>query len=237
VFRGGPGDDWFETNRGDDRFYGGPGRDSFSLGYQEHLGSAVMFGQEGDDWLYFETLEGADSCMLPGITIRLFGHEGNDHFVVGPLIDIRSCAEIIIKGGVGEGDSFRSGSTSDPMLIDLERGIAKVRHWTWPERFLLASIENATGGDGDDMIIGNGDANILRSERGEDELRGRGGDDTLDGDDGPDQLFGGNGDDTLDGGRGNDHLNGGDGNDSLDGGPHNDECTRGEIHESCEVVL
>ncbi len=63
-------------------------------------------------------------------------------------------------------------------------------------------IENARGGSGDDMLIGNQVSN---------ELRGNAGDDTLDGGSGADLLYGNLGDDTFLGGFGADYMNGGSG--------------------------
>jgi Ca2+-binding RTX toxin-like protein len=70
-------------------------------------------------------------------------------------------------------------------------------------------IENATGGAGFDVLIGNGVGN---------RLNGNGGNDTLTGNGGKDKLNGGAGDDVLSGGGGNDKLNGGEGADVLKGG-------------------
>ncbi|SDB16686.1 pre-peptidase C-terminal domain-containing protein [Bauldia litoralis] len=67
-------------------------------------------------------------------------------------------------------------------------------------------IENATGGGGDDRLVGNGFANVLRGEDGDDDLHGHGGND---------KVHGGDGDDTLSGGAGNDLLNGGAGLDTA----------------------
>ena len=69
-----------------------------------------------------------------------------------------------------------------------------------------AQIENANGGDGDDLVIGNESGNVLS---------GLGGDDTLLGGDGVDTLDGGDGKDRLDGGRGNDTLTGGNNEDRF----------------------
>lgn len=74
-------------------------------------------------------------------------------------------------------------------------------------------IENATGGSGNDVLLGNAAANVLTGNQGADMLMGRGGDDT---------LAGGIGDDTLDGGEGNDTLEGGAGTDTMRGGIGND---------------
>ena len=69
-----------------------------------------------------------------------------------------------------------------------------------------AKIENATGGTGDDVLIGNELDNILT---------GNGGDDMLSGSDGDDSVLGGAGDDHLSGGQGDDTLNGGSGEDKA----------------------
>ncbi|KZK77081.1 Bifunctional hemolysin/adenylate cyclase precursor [Pseudovibrio sp. Ad46] len=67
-------------------------------------------------------------------------------------------------------------------------------------------IENAIGGDGNDIITGNSANN---------NLKGSDGNDTLDGNDGNDTLLGGDGNDILRGGDGADVLRGGDGNDTI----------------------
>jgi serralysin len=62
-------------------------------------------------------------------------------------------------------------------------------------------IENATGGDKNDILIGNSAANELQGGGGKDVLKGNGGNDILRGGAKKDVLSGGKGDDTLDGGR------------------------------------
>ena len=76
-------------------------------------------------------------------------------------------------------------------------------------------IENATGGDGDDILIGNSARNTLKGNVGSDELSGAGKDDLLKGGAGADTLQGGSGSDTLIGGAGGDRLVGGGGDDLL----------------------
>jgi serralysin len=56
-------------------------------------------------------------------------------------------------------------------------------------------IENATGGGGDDTIIGNGVDNILLGNAGNDTIEGRVGNDTINGGLGADSMLGGVGDD------------------------------------------
>jgi len=67
-------------------------------------------------------------------------------------------------------------------------------------------IESAFGGDGDDIIGGNGAANALHGGRGQDVLVGRGNRDRLWGRSGHDVLVGGQGNDTLIGGGGRDRF-------------------------------
>src|SRR5436190_1712066 len=58
-----------------------------------------------------------------------------------------------------------------------------------------AIIENAVGGSGNDLLIGNNVDNILRANGGDDGLNGGAGNDTLDGGTGADNMIGGTGND------------------------------------------
>ena len=69
------------------------------------------------------------------------------------------------------------------------------------------ALENATGGRGADLLIGDGLANVLRGGAGNDVLQAGAGDDT---------LSGGTGSDRLAGLAGNDRLGGGPGRDTAD---------------------
>ncbi|MCC7283013.1 MAG: M10 family metallopeptidase C-terminal domain-containing protein [Acetobacteraceae bacterium] len=66
------------------------------------------------------------------------------------------------------------------------------------------TIENAAGGTGDDVIIGNEADNSLLGDAGNDMMMGAAGNDTINGDAGDDILVGGSGNDTLNGGEGQD---------------------------------
>ena len=79
-------------------------------------------------------------------------------------------------------------------------------------------IENASGGAGDDTIVGNGVRNILNGNGGSDVVAAGVGNDWLLGGDGRDFLYGGAGADELWGEGGNDVLVGGTGGDLLVGG-------------------
>ena len=98
----------------------------------------------------------------------------------------------------------------------------------------LINIENATGGSGDDTILGNEITNVLKGGGGIDHIWGEGGSDEIHGGDGNDVLVGdfgtggaGYGDDTLYGDAGDDQLYGEDGNDILWGGTGSDQYAGG----------
>ncbi|HEY0847977.1 MAG TPA: calcium-binding protein, partial [Noviherbaspirillum sp.] len=69
------------------------------------------------------------------------------------------------------------------------------------------------GTDGNDVLLGDRNDNLLQGLGGDDNLYGGAGNDSLDGGSGNDALYGGFGDDILDGGAGNDRMSGEAGND------------------------
>jgi len=111
----------------------------------------------------------------------------------------------------------------------LDDGLARI-----PGGFSIANgvvIEEASGGSGMDLLIGNGANNRLIGNGGDDALFGGDGADRLLGGDGDDLIIGGAssadlrdvvfagaGDDSVDAGAGNDQVFGQDGNDTIAGG-------------------
>ena len=71
---------------------------------------------------------------------------------------------------------------------------------------VVRNIENIHGGAGDDFLLGNAEANVIRGGYGADTIHGRQGYDLLQGNAGNDTLNGGFGNDTLDGGVGVDWV-------------------------------
>ena len=65
------------------------------------------------------------------------------------------------------------------------------------ERDSLSAIENVTGSNYNDRLVGDAAANVLSGLSGDDQLDGGGGNDTLDGGGGKDTMAGGSGDDTY----------------------------------------
>lgn len=95
----------------------------------------------------------------------------------------------------------------------------------------LFGIENADGSELSDLVIGDGNANVLSGLAGNDRLNGQDGPDRLSGGDGNDILRGGNGANSLNGDAGADSLFGGDGRDTLNGGDGDDTIRGGPTED------
>ncbi len=122
-------------------------------------------------------------------------------------------------GGV---DWINAAAMYRALVIDLNGGsTSRLAGQAFMQIAAGTVIENAVGGDGNDVIRGNGAANDLRGMRGDDTLTAGAGDDRVEGGAGNDWLIGGLGSDTLLGGGGEDTLSAGSG-DSVDGGDGSD---------------
>jgi len=173
----------------------------------------ALFGGNGDDMI--DGRDGDDTLLGGGGDDTLIGGTGTDVF----------------DGGSGSDMVDFSYTSSDKLRIDLSDGYAwflndptvppssSNRASTTEE---LISIENARGGDGDTVIIGNSVDNYLDGGNGDDDIDGSGGDDTIIGGSGNDDLYGSGGNDVVDGGSGTDTLRGGSGDDTLSGGSGTD---------------
>lgn len=139
----------------------------------------------------------------------------------------------------GKGDDVYIISQSDIVLKELastefvDQGIDLVKSKV---NFTLSdNIENltlignnnirGTGNELNNVVIGNGEDNVLRGLSGADRLNGGGGNDVLRGGQSADKLVGGSGDDVLRGGMGSDELIGGAGDDILIGGAGKDKLS------------
>ena len=156
------------------------------------------------------------------------GLEGNDVF-------LGSRGQDVLNGGQGNSDSvdysisgthLQNEYSGNAVDVDLQRA---TQIGGFADGDTLISVENVGGSFENDVIKGDGLANILVGNEGDDVIEGRDGDDRLFGDSngrafGEDSVFGnGSGNDVLDGGAGNDELFGGGGNDTLIGGSGNDD--------------
>ncbi len=165
---GGAGDDTLTGDEEATDLAGGPGHDRLSGGTSRDFlvggpGDDVLDGGPGDDRYTFDTPTGRES----------------DTVVEAP------------DGGIDELSFFPSNA---PVIVDLSATGTTVvtgstRTVLVAEPGMAASLESATGGAGDDVLIGNAAANTLNGEAGSDQLAGGGGADVLLGDVGADQLL------------------------------------------------
>ena len=210
-----------DAGRGDDTILGLGGDDSFVTFFDNlDTGADAMFGGSGID-----TVSYADRFDT-GVVVRLDdlpfdgqpGENDNVHSDVENIIgsenaDILtgSSAENVISAGFGN-DLLDGGLGAD--LIDGESGTDGVTYsgrtaavtaridgagndGQAGEGDNLLSIENVTGGDGNDLLVGTAVRNLLSGGIGNDTLRGGGGDDVIGGGPGSDITDGGSGSDTV----------------------------------------
>jgi Ca2+-binding RTX toxin-like protein len=157
---------------GNDAINGAGGADDVRGG----VGNDLLHGGDGDDSLYGG--EGNDT---------LLGDGGNDYFLGGPGDDL--------YGVDAPGDSVEelAGEGYDEVYASVDFGLTDAIETL----FLTGSARYATGGAGNNALIGNDAANILDGRGGNDYLRGQGGDDLLAGGAGFDELWGGAGADLF----------------------------------------
>ncbi|ACU89968.1 cadherin-like domain-containing protein [Desulfomicrobium baculatum] len=173
-----------------------------------------------------------------GVKFHVYGFKGNDTLRGGSGADT-------LDGGAGQ-DCADYSDSDGWVKVDLTKGAmaqsggGERNHAAGD---VLKGIENLTGSNFNDVLIGDGQANILNGLVGDDTLYGGAGNDSMMGGDGNDSmmgdggndtliseaghdiLYGGGGDDSLDGGDGNDTLHGGQGNNTLYGGAGNDSLS------------
>ena len=178
--------------------------------------------------LAVDLLDGNDNLDVAGAAVHADGGVGNDDLDGGELADI-------LRGGTGTddlrgdaGNDFLSDGDVSGQSVNKDTyngglGIDSVNYSDRAggvtvdlanpsgdgepgENDALSEIENVSGGDGADIIRGDGNVNILTGSAGDDLLEGR---------DANDVIFGGTGNDTLVGGPGTDDLESGDDNDTI----------------------
>ncbi len=205
VLFGIDGNDTLEGLTGDDYLHGGDGNDKLHGG----TGEDYLVGGDGNDDIWggdnIDQLFGGignDELWGDGESDSLYGNDGNDTLNGGAGNDDLVGGEGSDTADYSEATETVIGNIADGSASGVDVGTDT-----------FTSIENLTGGAGDDQLTGDTGANTLR---------GRGGADTLDGGDGADTLLGGGGSDTLIGGIGNDELRGGGGADLLTGGAGDD---------------
>lgn len=160
---------------------------------------ANVVGTAGNDFIDASdgVTDDADTIFgLAGID-TIFGLGGNDVINGGADADA-------IDGGFGNDTaSYDDAGASVGVTVSLTTGTGS---GGFAQGDTLTGIENLTGTQFADVLIGDFLANILLGLGGADMLIGGGGNDTLDGGDGDDLLSGGSGSDVMSGGAGIDTL-------------------------------
>ncbi|MBO9546662.1 calcium-binding protein [Caulobacter sp.] len=209
---GSTGVDWMVGTLGDNKLYGGKGDDKL----EGKGGADVLDGGDGNDAIstdsYFDPTqagslmiggEGDDSLGSGNSNDTMLGGAGNDSLSVRNYATTR-----VVDGGTGvdtlffTDDIFKSFTTG--VAVDLNRAGGQMV--AAGVEMTISNVENLTGSNAGDTLIGDANHNVLSGGAGDDQLYGRDGNDTLRGGDGDDYLNGGAGKNVIDGGAGNDTV-------------------------------
>jgi Ca2+-binding RTX toxin-like protein len=173
------------------------------------MANILIQGTTGDDSLDLSTLalgwyQGVDYVTLGGKD-KVIGSVHNDTFTLGRDAEV-------IDGNSGWDTVIYTNSTSG-VEVDLNK---TVQHGGYAEGDELYRIENVTGSQFGDALIGNAGVNYLSGQGGDDKIYAGGGDDRVFGGDGNDSLFGEADNDIIFGDNGADTIDGGSGRDTVD---------------------
>ena len=199
----------FEGGAGDDLIDGNGGADN-QVRYEDAVAGITVdlaAGTARDGEGGTDTLIGVNRIVGSAFNDRLSGSAGAFE-AFRP-----EGGDDVVEGGLGV-DRIDYQNAPAPVVLDLLAGTAEDGFGGSDE---FTGIEDASGGDVGDQILGDRGGNLLVGREGADLLAGRRGSDGLRGDAGNDQLSGDRGADTLEGGAGNDVLSGGRGRDTLTG--------------------
>jgi Ca2+-binding RTX toxin-like protein len=189
---------------------------------------ARIYAGNGNDIL--ESSAGNDYLDAGAGYDQLVGGQGDDELIGGSDGDLyyfwatEQGSDVVYESPSQDVDALNFNWLNGPINLDLASTAEQVvssNHL----RLRLSSgsgIEDVTGSDFDDVILGNSRDNLLSGMNGNDILYGALGNDTLRGGDGVDSLFGQAGNDNLAGGAGDDHVWGGENDDAIFGDDGND---------------
>ena len=226
-------DDMLTGDSGANWIRGGDGADMITGGFATDMGD-FLFGGMGDDTILGGG--GKDSISGNEGDDSIQGQDGDDTLTGGPGAD-KLYGGSIVDPDTGEHEDAGTDTASyarSPEAVKINLNAKSISTGlTVPtaeggdaEGDMLKGIENLTGSDHADLLIGaDSESNVLMGGKGDDwdnpfttrvkegGLFGMSGNDTLSGGAGMDWLDGGEGDDDLWGGSGNDLIKGGAGND------------------------
>ena len=148
---------------------------------------------------------GPDTMTAAATGSTLFGGPGNDVLIGRQDNDVLDGGRgrDDLRGG-GEQDRLTNEGRTERLLLsndDVANDGADANGDGTSEELdnVRADVENMTGGDGNDVLVGNGVRNFLNGFAGNDTIDGGGGEDVLDGERGSDRLLAGPGADTYNG--------------------------------------
>jgi len=177
---GGAGNDIMDGGEGWDSLTGGNGNDTI---YGDRYGAALQTDQH-------DTIDGGsgdDTIFAMGVGDSVLGGDGSDFIQSGGQI---------VDGGAGNDSIFVHGNSNDstPTVYGGagDDSISTVNFYYYTNHML-----NAFGGDGNDTLTGDFQADSLDGGADNDLLTGNGGDDTLVGGTGADTMYGFYGNDTY----------------------------------------
>ncbi|MDR0777352.1 MAG: putative Ig domain-containing protein [Azonexus sp.] len=245
IIAGETGDDGIEAGEGDDviLFNYGDGNDSLIAGKGMDTLSfgvtitpdmlSVTLNEYGVVVLAIDggaggsiTLDNTTADTLPGDLERLQFIDPDGKARIFDFTGWLQANRASLLGGTApltfDGTGFELTGTAVPA-----GGLEAVAYAQTGDLFGTATFANNTPTDGDDVLYGTPEGDLLDAGAGNDIVLGLAGNDTIFGGDGNDILDGGEGDDVLDGGAGNDTIYGGYGADTLIGGTGNDELYGG----------
>ncbi|MBL8037373.1 calcium-binding protein [Nitrospira sp. CMX1] len=193
-------------------------------------GNDTLVGLAGNDVLNGDAVLGPygnDNLIGGAGNDTLNGRGGNDWLIGGTGNDILNGGTGIDTADYSSRSIHGIGYVGATAAVTVNLNITGSQNTGGSGFDTLSSIENVSGTNFNDTLIGNGASNVLAGLGGHDTLDGRAGNDRLEGGDGNDILTGGDGNDTLNGGNGNDTIFGNSGNDRLTGGAGADSLTSG----------
>jgi Ca2+-binding RTX toxin-like protein len=170
--------------------------------------------------------------LVRGETLRPFSlEEGGKSFAIWDAGGIDTIDASGMSSSTNQTINLTPGTFSSIGADFVEQANGSIRERPFVNNVTIAfgvAIENAIGGSGADILLGNGARNVLDGRNGDDAIAGFGGDDLLIGGSGQDYLSGGADNDTLDGGASADQLFGEAGSDLLIGGAFGDSLFGGD---------
>jgi Ca2+-binding RTX toxin-like protein len=241
---GGPGNDTLQGLGGADTLNGASG--SFNRVLYDEKSSSVNVSVDGvandgttgenDNVTHTQAIYGgaaSDTLVGNGDKNFLVGNKGNDTLRGQGGNDVLEGDQgaDVLDGGDGPADVATFLYAGAGVFVT-PNGVAD-DGVTGEHDNVEPSIENLTGSQFDDHLIGSDTVNFIDGQGGSDTLEARGGADQLDGGGGDDFITGDDGNDTIAAGPGNDRVSGlfgddvirwraGDGNDTVDATEGND---------------